>query len=383
MPHGGDKLTISIGDTVKRILPDPNRCTNFHDDFKVYSQYRKIQEGRPTSNTYTDYPIWQYWTLIYGRNPGTGESGNPGKETGLRVDYDTVLKKMVLHGTVTRSDGHIYPMQSSLEYGGMGWFSDFPPSAAEVRSAASIECWADTQTWDIQINDPPTTPSVPGNALVVYGENEATLYWSHDQSYESALRFEIYRKAPGQSAFSANPVHTTGENTTIWTDTERSRDNKAVYCVKAVHGTFKSACSDDATDYADLPPIGADESTRITSGPGLDGLVVKVSTGLTGSTFGSDVLVPVFDVAEKSYAISVANDITKVSIIPTKRSTDDTIQYRSSLTCNTCQWTDDDSNAAGLQDDLAVGESTFVVEVTRTTPSGKTQNVIVITRAAS
>ena len=101
------------------------------------------------------------------------------------------------------------------------------------------------------------------------------------------------------------------------------------------------------------------------------------------STFGSDVLAPVFDVAEKSYAISVANDITKVSIIPTKRSTDDTIQYRSSLTCNTCQWTDDDSNAAGLQDDLAVGESTFVVEVTRTTPSGKTQYVIVITRAAS
>ena len=371
MPHGGDKLTISIGDTVKRILPDPNRCTNFHDDFKVYSQYRKIQEGRPTSNTYTDYPIWQYWTLIYGRNPGTGESGNPGKETGLRVDYDSELKKMVLHGTVTRSDGHIYPMLSSLEYGGMGWFSDFPASATEVRSAASIDCWADTQTWDIQINDPPTTPSVPGNALVVYGENVATLYWSHDQSYESALRFEIYRKAPGQSAYSSSPVHTTGENTTIWTDTDRSRDNKAVYCVKAVHGTFKSACSDDATDYADLPPIGADESTRITSGPGLDGLVVKVSTGVTGSTFGSDVLVPVFDVAEKSYAISVANDITKVSIIPTKRSTDDTIQYRSSLTCNTCQWTDDDSNAAGLQDDLAVGESTFVVEVTRTTLVGK------------
>ena len=101
------------------------------------------------------------------------------------------------------------------------------------------------------------------------------------------------------------------------------------------------------------------------------------------STFGSDVLVPVFDVAEKSYAISVANDITKVSIIPTKRSTDHTIQYRSSLTCNTCQWTDYDSIAAGLQDDLGVGESTFVVEVTRTTPSGKTQYVIVITRAAS
>ena len=256
MPHGGGKLTLSIGDTVKRILPDPNRCINFHDDFKVYSQYRKIQEGRPTSTAYTDYPIWEYWTLLYGRNPGTGESGNPGKETGLRVDYDSELKKMVLHGTVTRSDGHIYPMLSSLEYGGMGWFSDFPPSAAEVRSVASIACWADTQTWDIQINDPPTTPSVPGNALVVYGENEATLYWSHDQSYESALRFEIYRKAPGQSAFSANPVHTTGENTTIWTDTDRSRDNKAMYCVRAVHGTFKSACSDDATDYADLPPIG-------------------------------------------------------------------------------------------------------------------------------
>ena len=364
------------------ILPDPNRCINFHDDFKVYSQYRKIQEGRPTSNTYTDYPIWQYWTLIYGRNPGTGESGNPGKETGLRVDYDTVLKKMVLHGTVTRSDGHIYPMQSSFEYGGVGWFSNSPLSATEVRSVASIACWADTQTWDIQINDPPTTPSVPGNALVVYGENEATLYWSHDQSDESALRFEIYRKAPGQSAFSANPVHTTGENTTIWTDTGRSRDNKSVYCVKAVHGTFKSDCS-LVEDYADWSQTGDDESTRITSGPGLDGLVVKVKTGVTGSTFGSDVLVPVFDVAEKIYAISVANDITKVSIIPTKRSTDHTIQYRTSVTCSACQLTDDDSNAAGLQDDLAVGENTFVVEVTRTTPSGKTQYVIVITRAAS
>ena len=250
MPPGGGKLTLSIGDTVKRILPDPNRCINFHDEYKVYSQYRKIQEGRPTSNVYADYPIWEYWTLLYGRHPGTGENGNPGKETGLRVDYDTVLKKMVLHGTVTRSDGHIYPMQSSFEYGGVGWFSNSPLTATEVRSVASIACWADTQTWDIQINDPPTTPSVPGNALVVYGENEATLYWSHDQSDESALRFEIYRKAPGQSAYPSSPVHTTGENTTIWKDSERSRDNKAVYCVKAVHGTFKSDCS-LVEDYAD------------------------------------------------------------------------------------------------------------------------------------
>ena len=382
MPPGGGKLTLNIGDTVKRILPDPNRCINFHDEYKDYSQYRKIQEGRPTSNVYADYPIWEYWTLLYGRHPGTGENGNPGKETGLRVDYDTVLKKMVLHGTVTRSDGHIYPMQSSFEYGGVGWFSNSPLTATEVRSVAFIACWADTQTWDIQINDPPTTPSVPGNALVVYGENEATLYWSHDQSDESALRFEIYRKAPGQSAYPSSPVHTTGENTTIWKDSGRSRDNKAVYCVKAVHGTFKSACS-LVEDYADRSQTGADESTRITSGPGLDGLVVKVKTSASGSTFGSDVLSPVFDVAEKSYAISVANDITKVSIIPTKRSTDDTIQYRSSATCNTCQRTDDDSNAAGLQDALTVGESTFVVEVTRTTPSGKTQYVITITRADS
>ena len=145
-------ITLRAGQSVRLILPSPE-CDDAHGTLERHRNYATIRDAYPEYNLrYQDYPYLHYWSSSWGRNPPVDDNGReigtPNGNTGLRVDYDPSIQRMVLHGIVEQQAG-IYPMYSTFEYGSMTWIS-LAKSAEDT--ARDFVCHSESQHWDIKIS---------------------------------------------------------------------------------------------------------------------------------------------------------------------------------------------------------------------------------------
>ena len=144
-------ITLRAGQSVRLILPSPE-CDDAHGTLEQHRNYATIRDAYPGYNLrYQNYPYLYYWSSSWGRNPPVDDNGReigtPNRNTGLRVDYDPSIQRMVLHGIVEQQAG-IYPMYSTFEYGSMTWIS-LAKSAGDT--ARDFLCNSESQHWDIKI----------------------------------------------------------------------------------------------------------------------------------------------------------------------------------------------------------------------------------------
>ena len=144
-------ITLQAGQSVRLILPSPE-CDDAHGTLEQHRNYATIRDAYPGYDLrYQDYPYLNYWSSSWGRNPPVDDNGReigtPNRNTGLRVDYDPSIQRMVLHGIVEQQAG-IYPMYSTFEYGSMTWIS-LAKSAGDT--ARDFLCNSESQHWDIKI----------------------------------------------------------------------------------------------------------------------------------------------------------------------------------------------------------------------------------------
>ena len=129
----------------------------------------------------------------------------------------------------------------------------------------------------------------------------------------------------------------------------------------------------DDTDELKIRLKGSAKSGGDTPTVSTDATLSALSLG-TGVT-----LSPAFDADTYAYTASVANDIAEVTVTPTTTDTDATFEY---LDSSDAELDDEDTNAAGHQVELDVGDNTFKVKVTAEDGTTTKTYTVTVTRAA-
>ena len=129
----------------------------------------------------------------------------------------------------------------------------------------------------------------------------------------------------------------------------------------------------DDTDELKIRLKGSAKSGGDTPTVSTDATLSALSLG-TGVT-----LSPTFDADTYAYTASVANDIAEVTVTPTTTDTDATFEY---LDSSDAELDDEDTNAAGHQVELDVGDTVFKVKVTAEDGTTTQNYTVTVTRAA-
>ena len=98
---------------------------------------------------------------------------------------------------------------------------------------------------------------------------------------------------------------------------------------------------------------------------------------LSGLSLSSGALSPVFSADIRSYAATVANSVSSITVAPTKSDTDATVAYLDAIDNDL---TDADGSTAGHQVGLSVGDNTIKVTVTAEDTTTTLTYVLVVTR---
>ena len=127
----------------------------------------------------------------------------------------------------------------------------------------------------------------------------------------------------------------------------------------------------------------SDEVVRMrVNGTAAGGETPSVSTDATLSalSLGTGVtLSPTFDADTYAYTASVANSVDEVTVTPTTTDSDATFEY---LDSSDAELDDEDTNAAGHQVELDVGDTVFKVKVTAEDGTTTQNYTVTVTRAA-
>ena len=129
----------------------------------------------------------------------------------------------------------------------------------------------------------------------------------------------------------------------------------------------------DDTDELKIRLKGSAKSGGDTPTVSTDATLSALSLG-TGVT-----LSPAFASDTYAYTASVANDIAEVTVTPTTTDTDATFEY---LDSSDAELDDEDTNAAGHQVELDVGDTVFKVKVTAEDGTTTQNYTVTVTRAA-
>ena len=129
----------------------------------------------------------------------------------------------------------------------------------------------------------------------------------------------------------------------------------------------------DDTDELKIRLKGSAKSGGDTPTVSTDATLSALSLG-TGVT-----LSPAFDADTYAYTASVANSVDEVTVTPTTTDTDATFEY---LDSSDAELDDEDTNAAGHQVELDVGDTVFKVKVTAEDGTTTQNYTVTVTRAA-